>query len=47
MENLGGGLAALAFWGFIASVVLGGIWYAVREKDAQHETLRKMIDSDG
>jgi hypothetical protein len=45
VEKLGGGLAALAFWGFIASVVLGGIWYAVREKDAQHETLRKMIDS--
>ena len=45
MENLGGGLAALAFWGFIASTVLGGIWYSIREKDAQHETLRKIIES--
>ena len=45
MEGLGAGLAALAFWGFIATVVVGGIWYAVREKEAQHETLRRMIDS--
>ena len=45
MEGLGAGLAAFAFWGFIAAVVVGGIWYAVREKEAQHETLRHMIDS--
>ena len=45
MEGLGAGLAALAFWGFIAAVVVGGIWYAVREKEAQHETLRRIIDS--
>ena len=45
MDGLGAGLAALAFWGFIAAVVGGGIWYAVREKEAQHETLRRMIDS--
>ena len=45
MEGLGAGLAAFAFWGFIAAVVVGGIWYAVREKEAQHETLRRMIDS--
>ena len=45
MEGLGAGLAAFAFWGFIAAVVVGGIWYAVREKEAQHETLRHLIDS--
>lgn len=45
MEGLGAGLAAFAFWGFIAACVVGGIWYAVREKEAQHETLRRMIDS--
>ena len=45
MDGLGAGLAALAFWGFIAAAVVGGIWYAVREKEAQHETLRRMIDS--
>ena len=45
MANLGGGLAALAFWGFIASTVVGGIWYAIREKQAQHATLQRMIES--
>ncbi len=42
---LAGGLAALAFWGFIAACVVGGIWYAIREKQAQHETLRRIVDS--
>jgi hypothetical protein len=45
VNNLGGGLAALAFWGFIASTVVGGIWSAIREKQAQHATLQRMIES--
>ena len=45
MEGLGFGLAAFAFWAFIASCVVAGIWYAIREKEAQHETLRRMIES--
>ena len=45
MEGLGAGLAAFAFWGFIAAVVVAGIWYAIREKEAQHETLRRIIES--
>ena len=45
MDKLGGGLAALAFWGFVASTVLGGIWYAIREKQAQHDTLNRLIES--
>ena len=45
MEGLGAGLVALAFWGFIAAVVVAGIWYGIRERQAQHETLRHMIDS--
>lgn len=45
MEGLAAGLSALAFWGFIAAVVLGGIWYGIREREAQHETLRRIIDS--
>ena len=45
MEGLGSGLSALAFWGFIAAVVVGGIWYSVRERQAQYETLRHIIDS--
>jgi len=45
MEGLGFGIAAFAFWGFVASCVVGGIWYAIREKEAQHETLRRIIES--
>ena len=45
MEGFGFGLAAFAFWGFIAAVVVAGIWYAIREKETQHETLRRIIES--
>jgi uncharacterized protein YneF (UPF0154 family) len=45
MEGVGFGLAALAFWAFIASCVIGGVWYAIREKQAQHETVRRIIES--
>ena len=44
MGGLGAGLAAFAFWGFIAACVVGGIWYSIREKETQHETLRRIID---
>ena len=48
MENfgLGAGLAALAFWGFIATVAVAGIWDGVRKREAQHETLRRLAQSD-
>lgn len=45
MDGLGAGLAALAFWGFIAAVVVGGIWYGLRERQAQFDTLSRMIES--
>jgi len=45
VDSLGVGLASLAFWGFVASAVVSGIWYAIREKQAQHETLRQIIAS--
>lgn len=45
MEGLGAGLSALAFWGFIAAVVVGGMWYSVREREARHESLRRIIES--
>jgi len=44
-QALGGGLAALAFWGFLAAVVVGGIWYGLRERQAQYATLSRMIES--
>ena len=43
--SLGAGLAALAFWGFIASVVVAGIWYDLRKREAQQETLRRLVES--
>ena len=45
MEGIGLGLAAMAFWAFLAAVVVGGIWDGIRKREAQHETLRRMIES--
>ena len=45
VEVIGGGLAVFAFWAFIASCVVGGIWRSVREKETRHETLRRIIES--
>lgn len=47
MENIGigVGLAALAFWGFVATAVVAGVWKEIRKRDAQHETVRRMIES--
>jgi hypothetical protein len=43
--GLGAGLAALAFWGFIAIVVVATIWDGIRKREAQHETVRRLIES--
>ena len=43
--SLGAGLAALAFWGFLASIIVAGIWYDIRKKDAQQETVRRLLES--
>lgn len=43
--GLGAGLAAIAFWGFIAVVVIGGIWYSIRTRESQQETIRRLIES--
>ena len=39
------GLAAFGFWMFIAAATVSGIWDGVRKRDAEHETLRRMIES--
>ncbi len=39
------GLASLGFWLFIAAAVVGGIWDGVRKREAEHETLRRMVES--
>ena len=43
--TIGAGLASLAFWGFIASVVVAGIWFDIRKREAQHETVRRIVES--
>lgn len=43
--GLGAGLAALGFWAFVAAIIVAGMWYARRTKDAEQETLRRLIES--
>lgn len=43
--GLGAGLATLAFWGFVAVAVLAGVWDGIRKREAQQETLRRLIES--
>lgn len=42
--GLGAGLAAMAFWGFVAAVVVAGIWNEIRKREVQHETIRRLIE---
>jgi hypothetical protein len=39
------GLGALGFWLFIAAVVVAGIWFDVRRRETQQETLRRVVES--
>jgi hypothetical protein len=43
--GLGAGLAALAFWVFIAAVSVASIWDGIRKREAKHETVRRVIES--
>lgn len=43
--SMGAGLAALAFWLFVAAAVVAGIWDGIRKREAQHETIRRIIES--
>ena len=43
--SIGAGLAALAFWGFIATIIVAGIWLDIRKREAQHETMRRLVES--
>ena len=43
--SLGAGLASLAFWGFLASIIVAGIWYDSRKRESQHETVRRLFES--
>ncbi|HSG97314.1 MAG TPA: DUF6249 domain-containing protein [Woeseiaceae bacterium] len=39
------GLAAFGFWMFVAAATVGGIWDGIRKREAEHETLRRIIES--
>jgi len=45
MEGPAAGLGAIGFWLFIAAIVIGGMWYSIREKEAKQETIRRIIES--
>lgn len=45
MESVGAGLGGVAFSMFIASIIVAGVWDGVKEREAQHETLRCMTES--
>jgi hypothetical protein len=35
----------MAFWGFIATVVVAGIWYDLCQREAQQETICRLFES--
>jgi uncharacterized protein DUF6249 len=39
------GLAAFGFWMFVGAAAVAGIWDGVRKREAEHETLRRIIES--
>jgi hypothetical protein len=39
------GLGALGFWLFIGAIVVAGIWFDVRRRETQQETLRRVVES--
>ena len=41
--GVGAGLAALAFWGFLAAVVFATYWDASKKRESQQETLRRRV----
>lgn len=45
MGSTAAGLGALGFWMFIAAVVVAGIWYDIRRRESQQETLRRVVES--
>jgi len=43
--NVAAGLGAIGFWLFIAAIVVAGIWFDVRKRESQQETLRRIVES--
>ncbi len=43
--DTGAGIAAIGFWLFLAAIVVAGMWYDIRKREAQQRTLRAMLES--
>lgn len=43
--DTGAGLAAIGFWLFVAAIVVTGMWYDIRKRETQQETLRRIVES--
>jgi hypothetical protein len=39
------GFAVFGFWMFVAAAVVAGVWDGIRKREAEHETLRRIIES--
>lgn len=39
------GFAGLGFWIFLSAVVVARVWFDVRKREAQQETLRRVVES--
>ncbi len=48
MENvsIGVGLVVMSFWLFIAAVSVAGIWDGSKKREHEHETLRRILESN-
>ena len=44
--TLGAGLSSIGFWMFLAVVCVAGMWSAAKKRDTNHETLRRLLESD-
>ncbi len=39
------GLGALGFWLFLAAIIVASIWFDAKKREAQQETLRRIVES--
>jgi hypothetical protein len=43
--DMAAGLGSLGFWLFLASIIVGGMWFDTRKREAAQETLRRVVES--
>lgn len=42
--GIGAGLGAIAFWAFVAVIIVAGIWDSQKKRDAKLETVRRLLE---